>query len=108
VQYSALRLLVWLTSRFSLDAFISSLVRVGTPNAEGATINQSTFLSQEKQMLRLAISLLIISLIFAVFGFTGIAASFAGVAKILFYVFIALFAIAAIANVLRGKKIPTV
>jgi uncharacterized membrane protein YtjA (UPF0391 family) len=54
-------------------------------------------------MLRLAITLLIISLLFAVFGFTGIAASFAGVAKLLFYVFIALFVIAAIANVLKGN-----
>jgi uncharacterized membrane protein YtjA (UPF0391 family) len=59
-------------------------------------------------MLRLAIILLIISLISAVFGFTGIAASFAGGAKLLFYVFIVLFAITAIANVLRGKQIPTV
>jgi uncharacterized membrane protein YtjA (UPF0391 family) len=59
-------------------------------------------------MLRLAISLLIISLIFAVFGFTGIAASFAGGAKLLFYVFIVLFAIAAVANLLKGKKITAV
>ena len=56
-------------------------------------------------MLRLAITLLIISLIFAVFGFSGIAASFAGGAKILFYVFIVLFAIAAAANVITGRKL---
>ena len=55
-------------------------------------------------MLRLAITLLIISLLFAVFGFTGIAASFAGIAKILFYVFIALFLIAAVANALMGRS----
>ena len=54
-------------------------------------------------MLRLAITLLIISLLFAVFGFTGIAASFAGVAKLLFWVFIVLFAISAVASVFRGR-----
>ncbi len=54
-------------------------------------------------MLRLAIALLIISLLFAVFGFTGIAASFAGAAKILFYVFIVLFVIAAIVSALGGR-----
>ena len=52
-------------------------------------------------MLRLAITLLIISLVLAVFGFGGVAASFAGVAQMLFYVFIVLFAISAIASVMR-------
>jgi uncharacterized membrane protein YtjA (UPF0391 family) len=66
------------------------------------------FLKEETAMLRLAISLLILSLVFGIFGFTGIAANFAGGAKILFYVFIVLFAIASIANVLRGKDIPTI
>lgn len=54
-------------------------------------------------MLRLAITLLILSLVFAVFGFGGIAASFAGAAKILFYVFIVLFAIAAVFGALNGR-----
>ncbi|MEM7781903.1 MAG: DUF1328 family protein [Planctomycetota bacterium] len=54
-------------------------------------------------MLRLAIALLILSLVFAIFGFGGVAASFAGAARLLFYVFIVLFAIAAIMNVLRGR-----
>ncbi len=54
-------------------------------------------------MFNLALFLLLISLLFAVFGFTGVAASFAGVAKILFFVFIALFAISAIAAALRGR-----
>lgn len=54
-------------------------------------------------MLRLAIFLLILSLIFAVFGFGGIAASFASGARILFYVFIVLFAISALASAIRGQ-----
>lgn len=54
-------------------------------------------------MLRLAIGLLLISVLFAVLGFGGIATSFAGAAKLLFFVFIVLFAISAIASVLKGK-----
>lgn len=54
-------------------------------------------------MLRLAIALLLLSLLFAVFGFGGIAASFAGAAQILFWVFIMLFAISAVVALLRGK-----
>ncbi|MDA8563684.1 DUF1328 domain-containing protein [Mariniblastus sp.] len=57
----------------------------------------------ERFMLRLAITLLLLSLVFAVFGFGGIAASFAGVAKLLFYVFIVLFAISAVVSVLGGR-----
>ncbi len=54
-------------------------------------------------MLRLAISLLLLSVLFAVFGFGGVASSFAGAAKLLFWVFIVLFAISAIVSVLKGK-----
>lgn len=54
-------------------------------------------------MLRLAILLLILSLVAALFGFGGMAASFAGVAKILFFVFIVLFLISALASALRGR-----
>lgn len=54
-------------------------------------------------MLRLAILLLVLSLVFALFGFGGIAASFAGAAKLLFYVFIVLFIIAAIVSILQGR-----
>lgn len=55
-------------------------------------------------MLRLAIGLLLISVLFGVLGFGGVAASFAGAAKILFYVFIVLFVVSAIVSVLQGRK----
>jgi len=42
-------------------------------------------------MLYWAIVFLVISLIAALFGFTGIAIAFAGIAKILFFVFVVLF-----------------
>lgn len=54
-------------------------------------------------MLQLAIALLLLSLVAAVFGFGGIAANFAGVAQILFFVFIVLFLISAVAGSMRGR-----
>jgi uncharacterized membrane protein YtjA (UPF0391 family) len=42
-------------------------------------------------MLYWAAVFFVISLIAAVFGFTGIAIAFAGIAKILFFVFVVLF-----------------
>ncbi|MGD9300917.1 MAG: DUF1328 domain-containing protein [Desulfobacterales bacterium] len=42
-------------------------------------------------MLYWAIVFFVISLIAALFGFTGIAIAFAGIAKILFFVFVVLF-----------------
>ena len=43
------------------------------------------------KMLYWAIVFFVISLIAALFGFTGIAIAFAGIAKILFFVFVVLF-----------------
>ena len=42
-------------------------------------------------MLYWAIVFFVVSLIAALFGFTGIAIAFAGIAKILFFVFVVLF-----------------
>lgn len=41
-------------------------------------------------MIRWTITFLIIALVAAVLGFTGIASAFAGIAKIIFYVFVVL------------------
>jgi uncharacterized membrane protein YtjA (UPF0391 family) len=54
-------------------------------------------------MLQLAIVLLLLSLIFGVVGYTGVAMQFAGVAQILFIVFVVLFLISAVASALRGR-----
>jgi len=53
-------------------------------------------------MLYWALLFFIISIIAAVFGFTGIAVAAAGVAKILFYLFLILFIIALIFG-MRGR-----
>lgn len=56
-------------------------------------------------MLKLALFFLIVSLIAALFGFTGIAAAAAGIAKILFFIFIALFVILLVAGLMLGSAL---
>jgi len=54
-------------------------------------------------MLYWAVVFFIISLVAAVFGFTGIAVATAGIAKILFFIFLVLFVLALIFGV-RGRR----
>jgi uncharacterized membrane protein YtjA (UPF0391 family) len=54
-------------------------------------------------MLYYAVVFLIIALVAALFGFTGIAASAVGIAKILFFVFVLLFVGSLIVGLLRRK-----
>jgi uncharacterized membrane protein YtjA (UPF0391 family) len=54
-------------------------------------------------MLNYAVSFLVIALIAALFGFTGIAAGAVEIARILFFVFIILFVASLIMGVLRRK-----
>ncbi len=56
-------------------------------------------------MLRWAVIFLVISLIAAGFGFTGVSVAAAGMAKVLFFIFITLFLIALIGGLALGKKI---
>jgi uncharacterized membrane protein YtjA (UPF0391 family) len=57
-------------------------------------------------MLSWAFTFLIFSLVAAIFGFSGIAATSAGVAQILFYVFIGLFLISLLTGMFRrGDKL---
>jgi uncharacterized membrane protein YtjA (UPF0391 family) len=54
-------------------------------------------------MLHWALVFLVLGLIAAVFGFTGIAGASIGIAKILFVVFLAMFAIVLVMGGLRGR-----
>jgi uncharacterized membrane protein YtjA (UPF0391 family) len=54
-------------------------------------------------MLNYAVSFLVIALIAALFGFTGIAAGAVEIARVLFFVFIILFVVSLIMGVLRRK-----
>ena len=56
-------------------------------------------------MLRLALFFLVVSLIAALFGFTGISVAAAGIARILFYVFIVIFLVVLISGLLLGNLI---
>lgn len=53
-------------------------------------------------MLHWSLVFLVVALIAAVFGFTGIAATSAGIARILFGVFLILFLISFVSQVLAG------
>jgi len=53
-------------------------------------------------MLHWSLVFLVVALIAAVFGFTGIAATSAGIARILFGVFLILFLISFVSQVLQG------
>jgi uncharacterized membrane protein YtjA (UPF0391 family) len=57
----------------------------------------------EAWMLKLALFFLVVSLIAALFGFTGIAAAAAGVAKILFFIFIVVFVLLLVAGLMLGS-----
>ncbi|MCD6024295.1 MAG: hypothetical protein K0Q91_1211 [Fibrobacteria bacterium] len=52
-------------------------------------------------MLGWAIIFLVVSLLAALFGFTGMAAAFAGIAKILFFIFLVLFVVSLLLHLFR-------
>ena len=54
-------------------------------------------------MLHYALVFLVLGLIAAVFGFTGIAGASIGIAKVLFFVFLAVFAIILVMGGMRGR-----
>lgn len=54
-------------------------------------------------MLRLALLFLVVAILAAIFGFTGIAQASSGVAQIFFFVFLVLFVISLIGGGMRGQ-----
>ncbi len=54
-------------------------------------------------MLRLALFFLVVSLVAALFGFTGIAVATAEIARILFFVFVVIFLALLIAGLMAGS-----
>lgn len=57
-------------------------------------------------MLHWAITFLVIAIIAALFGFTGIVSVSVQIAQTLFFVFLVLFVVTAIVHLLRGKSPP--
>jgi len=58
-------------------------------------------------MLRWALIFLVIALIAAALGFTGVYVAAAGIAKLLFYIFVVLFVVSLVMHLARGRG-PTV
>jgi uncharacterized membrane protein YtjA (UPF0391 family) len=58
-------------------------------------------------MLRWALIFLVIALIAAALGFTGVYVAAAGIAKLLFYVFVVLFVVSLVMHMARGRG-PTI
>jgi uncharacterized membrane protein YtjA (UPF0391 family) len=56
-------------------------------------------------MLKLAVTFLVIGLVFALLGFGGVGGAFIGIAKILFFIAIALFVVFLVLGLLAGKGI---
>jgi uncharacterized membrane protein YtjA (UPF0391 family) len=56
-------------------------------------------------MLKLALFFLLISLIAALFGYTGLAVASAGIAKILFFIFIVIFLVLLIGGLALGSRL---
>jgi uncharacterized membrane protein YtjA (UPF0391 family) len=54
-------------------------------------------------MLSWAVLFLVIALLAAVFGFTGIAGTAAGMAQILFFIFLVIFLISLVMGLARGR-----
>lgn len=57
-------------------------------------------------MLGLVITLFVLAIIAAIFGFGGIAVAFAEIAKIIFFIFVVLFVISLIYYLVTGRRPP--
>jgi len=57
-------------------------------------------------MLSWALTFLVVALIDALLGFTGVAGAAVGIAQLLFWVFVVLFLVSILASLLRGKSPP--
>jgi len=57
-------------------------------------------------MLGWALTFLVVALVAALLGFTGVAGAAMGVAKILFFVFLVLFAVSLVMHLVRGRAPP--
>jgi uncharacterized membrane protein YtjA (UPF0391 family) len=67
-----------------------ALGKFGTKEVSGGCSNQ-TARTKTMSLLKWALIFLVISLVAALFGFTGIAAASADIARILFYIFVVIF-----------------
>ena len=55
-------------------------------------------------MLRWALIFFVVSIVAAIFGFTGISQATSGIAQIIFFVFISIFAVMLVLGLVLGRK----
>ena len=70
---------------------------------EQSTPRVSEIIHEGESMLSWAVLFLVIALLAAVFGFTGIAGTAAGMAQILFFIFLVVFLISLVMGLARGR-----
>jgi uncharacterized membrane protein YtjA (UPF0391 family) len=80
-------------------------MRTGWNDKPGWTLAFQQRLSGTTDMLKWALFFFVISIIAALFGFTGIAAATAGIAKILFFIFIVICVIFLVLALMAGSAI---
>jgi uncharacterized membrane protein YtjA (UPF0391 family) len=56
-------------------------------------------------MLRWALVFLVLALVAAMFGFTGIAVAAASIAKVLFFIFLVVFLVTLLLGIAAGRKL---
>jgi uncharacterized membrane protein YtjA (UPF0391 family) len=75
------------------------------PAIRANCIRKTKFFQEVITMLRWAVIFLVVALVAALFGFTGIAAAAAGIAKFLFFLFLVMCLVFLIIGISVGKKI---
>jgi len=56
-------------------------------------------------LLKWALIFLVVSLIAALFGFTGISATSADIARVLFFIFLTIFVVLLVAGLMAGRRV---
>jgi uncharacterized membrane protein YtjA (UPF0391 family) len=80
-------------------------MRTGWNDKARLDISPSAATSGTAEMLKWALFFFVISIIAALFGFTGIAAATAGIAKILFFIFLVICVIFLVLGIMAGRAI---
>ena len=91
-----------------MNSYVGPFVsRLNRKEAFGAPEDSQVLLEKngEKTMLGWALIFLIVALVAAVFGFTGVYAAATSIAQILFFVFLVLFLISLITGFARRRQI---
>ena len=96
------RLIAILVPKF-FNFFVGTFFGWGALSKHNSASAAHGKVEKEAHMLGWALTFLVVALIAAVFGFSGLASASAGIAQILFVIFLILFVVAMIARAVRGN-----